>query len=209
MEPIYQPLNRFLLSFFLVLASFGFSHSAQQSISGRVVDEQGIPLAGATVDVKGTTQKTSTDSDGVFHIAASPGAVLVVSYVGYLPQEITITGQTNVEVALQPSATDLDEVIVVGYTSQRRTDISGAVASVDMAAAAKRRVPDIGQVLQGQVAGVQVSQSTGAPGDPIDIRIRGVGTIGSNDPLYIIDGVPSTNFTFINPQDIESINVLK
>ncbi|WP_379019701.1 SusC/RagA family TonB-linked outer membrane protein [Parapedobacter deserti] len=192
-----------------MIATSGFSSSAQQSVSGRVVDEQGVPLAGATVEVKGGSEKTSTDDRGTFSISASSGAVLVVSYVGYHAQEIAVTGQTPIEVVLLPLATDLDEVVVVGYTSQRRTDISGAVASVDMAVATKRRVPDIGQVLQGQVAGVQVSQSTGAPGDPIDIRIRGVGTIGSNDPLYIIDGVPSTNFTFINPQDIESMNVLK
>ncbi|SFC77854.1 TonB-linked outer membrane protein, SusC/RagA family [Parapedobacter composti] len=209
MKPINQPFNRLLLSVLIVLATFGLSHSAQQPVTGRVLDEQGIPLAGATVEVKGGTQKSSTDDSGTFRIAADPGTVLVVSYVGYLQREFTVTDQRNIEVGLQPLATDLDEVVVVGYTSQRRTDISGAVASVDIDAAAKRRVPDIGQMLQGQVAGVQVSQSTGAPGDPIDIRIRGVGTIGSNDPLYIVDGVPTTDFTFINPQDIESMNVLK
>lgn len=173
------------------------------------MDEQGFPLAGATVELTGSTQKTSTDSDGHFTIQASSGDNLLVSFVGYVAQHISVGDAATISVNLQPSANDLDEVVVVGYTSQRRTDISGAVSSVDMAAAAKRRVPDIGQVLQGQVAGVQVSQATGAPGDPIDIRVRGVGTIGSNDPLYIIDGVPSTNFTFINPQDIESMNVLK
>lgn len=197
------------MSLFVLVVTLGFTYAAQQPINGRVMDEQGLPLAGATVELKGGTQKTSTDNDGVFTIRASPGDILLVSFIGYVPQEITVGNATTVSVALQPSANDLDEVVVVGYTSQRRTDISGAVGSVDMAAAAKRRVPDIGQILQGQVAGVQVSQATGAPGDPIDIRIRGIGTIGSNDPLYIIDGVPSTNFTFINPQDIESMNVLK
>lgn len=209
MEPINQLLNKLSMSLFVLVVTLGFTYAAQQPINGRVMDEQGLPLAGATVELKGGTQKTSTDNDGVFTIPASPGDILLVSFIGYVPQEITVGNATTVSVALQPSANDLDEVVVVGYTSQRRTDISGAVGSVDMAAAAKRRVPDIGQILQGQVAGVQVSQATGAPGDPIDIRIRGIGTIGSNDPLYIIDGVPSTNFTFINPQDIESMNVLK
>src|SRR5690606_9156226 len=209
MEPINQLLNKLSMSLFVLVVTLGFTYAAQQPINGRVMDEQGRPLAGATVELKGGTQKTSTDNDGVFTIRASPGDILLVSFIGYVPQEITVGNATTVSVALQPSANDLDEVVVVGYTSQRRTDISGAVGSVDMAAAAKRRVPDIGQILQGQVAGVQVSQATGAPGDPIDIRIRGIGTIGSNDPLYIIDGVPSTNFTFINPQDIESMNVLK
>ncbi|MFC7526334.1 SusC/RagA family TonB-linked outer membrane protein [Parapedobacter sp. GCM10030251] len=209
MEPINQLLNKLSMSLFVLVVTLGFTYAAQQPINGRVMDEQGLPLAGATVELKGGTQKTSTDNDGVFTIPASPGDILLVSFIGYVPQEITVGNATTVSVTLQPSANDLDEVVVVGYTSQRRTDISGAVGSVDMAAAAKRRVPDIGQILQGQVAGVQVSQATGAPGDPIDIRIRGIGTIGSNDPLYIIDGVPSTNFTFINPQDIESMNVLK
>lgn len=209
MEPINQLLNKLSMSLFVLVVTLGFTYAAQQPINGRVMDEQGLPLAGATVELKGGTQKTSTDNDGVFTIRASPGDILLVSFIGYVPQEITVGNATTASVALQPSANDLDEVVVVGYTSQRRTDISGAVGSVDMAAAAKRRVPDIGQILQGQVAGVQVSQATGAPGDPIDIRIRGIGTIGSNDPLYIIDGVPSTNFTFINPQDIESMNVLK
>ncbi len=209
MEPINQIFIKLFVPLWVMVAGLGPIHAAQQPVSGRVLDEQGIPLSGATVEVKGGTQKTGTDENGAFAINASPGDILMVSYIGYGSQEITVTDKSTIAVTLQPSANDLDEVVVVGYTSQRRNDISGAVSSVDMAAAAKRRVPDIGQVLQGQVAGVQVSQATGAPGDPIDIRIRGVGTIGSNDPLYIIDGVPSTNFTFINPQDIESMNVLK
>ena len=209
MESFNQLFSKLCASIWILLVAFGFTYAAQQPIQGRVMDEQGLPLAGATVELTGSTQKTNTDSDGQFTIQASPGDNLLVSFVGYVPQQVSVSGTATLSVNLQPSANDLDEVVVVGYTSQRRTDISGAVASVDMAAAAKRRVPDIGQALQGQVAGVQVSQATGAPGDPIDIRVRGVGTIGSNDPLYIIDGVPSTNFTFINPQDIESMNVLK
>jgi len=209
MEPINQLFNKLFVSLLVLAVTLGSAYAAQQPIHGRVVDEQGLPLAGATVERKGGTQKTSTGNDGSFTISASPGDVLLVSFIGYVSEEIIVGNAGTVSVTLQSSANDLDEVVVVGYTAQRRTDISGAVGSVDMAAAAKRRVPDIGQVLQGQVAGVQVSQATGAPGDPIDIRIRGVGTIGSNDPLYIIDGVPSTNFTFINPQDIESMNVLK
>lgn len=209
MEPIKRLFRKPMLLVCMLYSMVFQPALAQPSISGRVTDESGMPLAGATVEIKGGEQKTSTGEDGRFTIPASPGQVLVVSYIGYTPQEITVGNQTTINATLQPSANDLDEVVIVGYTSQRRTDISGAIGSVDMAAASKRRVPDIGQMLQGQVAGVQVSQSTGAPGDPIDIRIRGVGTIGSNDPLYIIDGVPSTNFTFINPQDIESMNVLK
>src|SRR5690606_2762872 len=158
--------------------------------------EQGLPLAGATIEVKGGAQRTSTDNDGAFTLAAPPGAVLLVSYIGHVQQEIAVGERTLIDVTLQPSANDLDEVIVVGYTAQRRTNITGAVGTVSMADAQKRRVPDVSQMLQGQVAGVQVTQATGAPGDPIDIRIRGVGTIGNNSPLFIVDGVPSTNFSF-------------
>jgi len=209
MEPIIQLFNKLFMSLLVLVATLGFTHAAQQPIKGRVVDEQGLPLAGATIEVKSGTQKTSTDDAGAFTIAVPPGAVLLVSYIGHIQQEIPVGDRSNIEVTLQPSANDLDEVIVVGYTAQRRTNITGAVGTVSMTDAQKRRVPDVSQMLQGQVAGVQVTQATGAPGDPIDIRIRGVGTIGNNSPLFIVDGVPSTNFSFINPQDIESMTVLK
>lgn len=182
---------------------------AQQPINGKVVDADGNPLIGATIEVKGGTQKASTNAAGDFALSVPENAVLLASYVGYFSQEVPLNGRATVTITLLVSSSDLDEVVVVGYTAQRRNTISGAVGSVNMAEAEKRRVPNVAQVLQGQVAGVQVTQSTGAPGDPIDIRIRGVGTIGNNNPLYVIDGVPSTNFSFINPQEIESINVLK
>lgn len=209
MKPIYQIFSNLFVSVLVVAASFSSAYAGQQPISGYVVDEQGIPLSGATVEVKGGTQQTSTGDDGAFTISAPVGAILVVTYMGYVQQEITVAGTSPLTVTLQPSANDLDEVVVVGYTAQRRTTITGAVGTVSMADAQKRRVPDVSQMLQGQVAGVQVTQATGAPGDPIDIRIRGVGTIGNNSPLFIVDGVPSTNFSFINPQDIESMTVLK
>src|SRR5690606_23031089 len=209
MEPINTDYSKLLLSLMVMLVSHGTLHPQQTSISGRVTDQQGIPLAGASVDVEGSAVSVRTDNNGAFTIAAAPGSVLVVSYIGYSTQSYTVGSEQPIVIALQPTASDLDEVVVVGYTTQRRTTITGAVGTVSMADAQKRRVPDVSQMLQGQVAGVQVTQATGAPGDPIDIRIRGVGTIGNNSPLFIVDGIPSTNFSFINPQDIESMTVLK
>ncbi len=209
MEPINTVFSKLLLSLMVMLVSLGTIHAQQPSISGRVTDQQGIPLAGASVDVEGSAVSVRTDNNGAFTIAAAPGSVLMVSYIGYSRQSYTVGNEQPIVIVLQPTANDLDEVVVVGYTSQRRTTITGAVGTVSMADAQKRRVPDVSQMLQGQVAGVQVTQATGAPGDPIDIRIRGVGTIGNNSPLFIVDGIPSTNFSFINPQDIESMTVLK
>src|SRR6266487_689866 len=111
--------------------------------------------------------------------------------------------------ALEKGAAVLDEIVVVGYTTQRRANITGAVTTVDMADLETRRVPDMAQVLQGQVAGLAVTQSTGAPGDSINIRIRGEGTIGNNSPLFIVDGVPSRDISFLNPADVQSMTVLK
>lgn len=210
-----KPICQFYSTLLLVLAiTVGIHPSAvaqgiQAPVGGRIVDEQGLPLIGASVEVKGGTQRTNTREDGRFTINAAPDAVLVVSYIGFGRQEIPVAGQSELTITMQPASADLDEVIVVGYTSQRRTNISGAVGTVSMTDAEKRRVPDVSQMLQGQVAGVQVTQATGAPGDPIDIRIRGVGTIGNNSPLFIVDGIPSTNFSFVNPQEIESMTVLK
>src|SRR5690606_31771903 len=120
-----------------------------------------------SVDVEGSAVSVRTDNNGAFTIAAAPGSVLMVSYIGYSRQSYTVGNEQPIVIVLQPTANDLDEVVVVGYTSQRRTTITGAVGTVSMADAQKRRVPDVSQMLQGQVAGVQVTQATGAPGDPI------------------------------------------
>ncbi|WP_257669641.1 SusC/RagA family TonB-linked outer membrane protein [Parapedobacter tibetensis] len=210
MKPIKLVFNIGSLFLWILLGcSTALAAVAQQTITGKVTSSDGTPLSGATVEVKNGTQKTGTDAAGAFSLSASTDATLIVSYIGYSTQEIPLAGRSTLTIILESSFNDLDEVVVVGYTSQKRNTISGAVGSVNMNDAEKRRVPDVAQLLQGQVAGVQVTQSTGAPGDPIDIRIRGVGTIGNNNPLYVIDGIPSTNFSFVNPQEIETISVLK
>ncbi|MCH5718674.1 TonB-dependent receptor plug domain-containing protein [Niabella hibiscisoli] len=196
------------LAFFL----FNLSSFAQQTgrdISGKVVTSNGEPIEGATISVKGASGAVVSGSDGSFSIHIPENAILVISFVGYKEQEVNTAGLTEFNFTLMPSTQSMDDIVVVGYTAQRKSTITGAASSVNMADLSTRRVPDVGQLLQGSVAGVQVTQSTGAPGDGIEIRIRGNSTIGNNNPLYIVDGIPSREINFINPQDIESITVLK
>jgi len=184
--------------------------NANAAISGKVSTALGEALAGVTVHVKNTSSTTTTDVSGNFSINAAADAVLEITYIGYVKQEVPVAGKNSLVIVLDISTNMLNDVVVVGYSSQRKASITGAVASVNMRDLDKRRVPDVAQLLQGQVAGVQVTQSTGAPGDGINITIRGVGTIGSSsDPLYVVDGLPTTSISFINPADIQSITVLK
>lgn len=199
-----------LLSCFFLLACISAGLAQTSSvISGKVQTSTGSPLGGATIAVKNSPVTTTTDSLGSFTITAPSNGTLVISYVGYKQQELPINGKTVFLVSMENAEDGLGEVIVVGYNTQRRKTVTGAVATVNMADVESRRVPDVAQVLQGQVAGVQVTQSTGAPGDEISIRIRGEGTIGNNSPLFVIDGVPTRDITFLNPADIQSMNVLK
>ena len=129
--------------------------------------------------------------------------------VGYTVKEVPVNGKSSFNIVLNENSQNLDEVVLVGYTSRKKSDLTGAVSVVDMADMGKTRIPNVSQALQGQVAGVQVTSSTGAPGDPIQIRIRGEGTIGNNNPLYVIDGIPSRDISFLNQADIKSMSVLK
>lgn len=182
----------------------------QKLYSGKVLDTEGQPLAGASVKNLVTNTTVSTDVNGIFSMPATAGDELSVTYTGYTTFKYIITANDNVlSIVLSSDMQDVEEVVVVGYNSLKESNISGAVGRVDMKVAEKRRVQDIAQMLQGQTSGVNITQSTGQPGDAIDIRVRGVGTIGNNSPLFIVDGIPTTNFSFINPADIESISVLK
>ncbi len=183
---------------------------AQEKITGVVTDENGAAMPGVSVLIKGTTIGTSTNTDGTYVLQSAPAnAILVFSFIGYKTQMVPLEGKTLLNVSLIVGTKNLGEVVVLGYSAQKKSTVTSAVTSVNMKELESRRVVGVAQVLQGQVAGVQVTQSTGAPGDPIEIRIRGVGTIGNNDPLYIIDGVPSRDITFLNPSDIKTMTVLK
>ncbi len=178
-------------------------------ISGTVVDENGLPLPGVSVYEKKSHKGTSTDINGRFTITAEPGETLIFTFVGYTNQEMVIGSKTEINVKLQPSANILNEVVAVGYQTVRKSDFTGAVANV-RSEELNLTAPTIGQALVGKVAGVQVSQITGAPYGTTKIAVRGVGSINaSSDPLYVIDGYAAGNDLFINPYDIESVSILK
>ncbi len=195
---------------FITACLFFQLSSVAQSVSGRVSTAQGEAITGATIHVKNTSVSAITDAAGNFTISAAADAILEISSVGYIRQEMPVAGRGSLTIVLEAAPNTLNDVVVVGYSSQKKGSITGAVSSVNMADVDKRRVPDVAQLLQGQVPGVTVTQSTGAPGDGINITIRGVGTIGSSSaPLFIVDGLPTTSISFINPADIQSMTVLK
>ncbi|RAJ95788.1 TonB-linked SusC/RagA family outer membrane protein [Larkinella arboricola] len=180
-------------------------------IRGKVIDASGSAIPGATVVLKGSTSVgTTTDADGAFTLNVPDGSTtLVVSSIGFVTQEITIGNQSQIQVTLQSDVKALSEVVVTGYSSQSRRDITGAVATVDTKELTKVAAPNVAQQLQGRVSGVTVT-SNNTPGGEATVRIRGFGTINNNDPLYIIDGVPTKGgLNNINPNNIESMQVLK
>lgn len=183
----------------------------QITISGQVTDETGATLPGATIMVKSTTNGTTTDVDGNFKINASEDAVLVVTFVGYEIMEIPVNNRSVIDVQLKSDATQLEELVVVGYGSKRKADITSAVSVVDMKDMGDQPVANATQFLRGKAAGVSVAQTDGTPGKEMSIMIRGVGSLGTNQaPLFVIDGFPVGNqMGNINPDDIESITVLK
>ncbi len=199
-----------LLTCFLLLHYPSGAQSGNIQVSGNVVNASGDALAGVSVKAKNIAISTITDTAGNFHLTVPQGTVLQLTHVGYKTQEIPIAEKRIFQITLLAADNTLNDVIVVGYSSQRKGAITGAMSTVSMDDVDKRRVPDVAQLLQGQVPGVQVTQSTGAPGDGINITIRGTGTIGSSsDPLFIVDGLPTTSISFINPADIQSMTVLK
>jgi tonB-linked outer membrane protein, susC/ragA family len=176
---------------------------------GTVVDELGETLIGVSVLNKTTGEGTITAIDGSFSLSGKQNDLIQFSYIGYASVNYVVKQEENIRVVLKEDTQNLEEVVVVGYSAQKKSSLTGAIAPVNMDDMEKRRVATVSQALQGQVAGVQITQSTGAPGDEISMLIRGEGTIGNNSPLYIIDGVPSRTMTFLNPSDISSITVLK
>lgn len=183
--------------------------SVQQLYTGKVIDQDGAPLAGATVQNAASNVMAVSSQSGAFSIQAKAGDFLEISYTGYQSTTLALASETELLVVLNSQSHIVEEVVIMGYNSLKESNISGSISRIDMSVAEKRRVQDVSQLLQGQAAGINVTQSTGQPGDAIDIRVRGVGTIGNNSPLFIVDGIPTTNFGFINPADIESMSVLK
>jgi TonB-linked SusC/RagA family outer membrane protein len=180
------------------------------AVKGKVTDAKtGETLIGVTVAIKGTTTGAQTDANGAFSVNAPSNATLQLSYIGYTTIEIPVAGQTTIDVKLQSATNELQGVVIIGYGTQRKLDVTGSIATVKGADVAKQASQNAVSGLQGKVAGVQIT-NTGAPGKTPDITIRGLGTIyGNTKPLFVVDGVWYDNIDFLNPQDIESFSVLK
>ncbi len=216
-------LAPFLFGFLLLFLGLGISevqaHAAmpgliledapvQNVVTGTVVDSYGVPLPGANVVVQGTTTGTQTDFDGNFTIEADADAVLSISYLGYLTQTVSVDGRSTISVTLQEDTQALDEVIVTGYTTETKRETTAAVSIVKAEELAAIPSGNVEQQLAGRVAGVTVV-TNGQPGTASQIRVRGFGAFGGNQPLYVVDGVPINDISFLNPDDIETTTVLK
>lgn len=199
-------MNRFLLIIgFLLLVSF----VSGQQVTGKVTDAGGQPLPGVTIMVVGTSTGTTTDINGEYQLAIREGT-LRFSFVGFVAQEISINGQTKINVVLLEEMSMLNEVVVVGYGTQKKKDLTTAVSVVGDKEIKERPIVSAVQALQGKAAGVQVSAPSGKPGVGLSVRVRGsTSVIAGNEPLYVIDGVPTTNTSNLNPSDIASMTVLK
>jgi len=202
------------VTFFLCNLSYG------QTFTGTITDENNMAIPGASVFVKGTSLGTVTDFDGIFKLIVKAGDVqgdsltIVCSYVGYTTREYVYEADPEAEITLnvsmQEDVTTLEEFVVVGYGVQKASDVTGAVSTIKADEISNLPVTRIDQALSGRAAGVQVSETNGQPGESVKVRIRGIGTINNNDPLYIVDGVPTKEITgILNPEDIESMTVLK
>ena len=184
-------------------------NQVSKRIKGCIKDSSGEPIVGANVVEKGTTNGAITDIDGNFSIEVATGAVLQISYIGYNTQDIRITDKTSYNVVLKEDAEVLDEVVVVGYGTMRKRDLTGAVSQLKGDEIADLPLRSASDALQGKAAGVTITSTSGTPGAMGTVRIRGVGTINDNDPLYVVDGLPQSGIGWLNPRDIESMEVLK
>jgi TonB-linked SusC/RagA family outer membrane protein len=198
------------LLFFLLLLSV--ATRAQTNLKGKITDDKGVGVSGVSILVKGTGKGTGTDANGNFSINAPSGkATLVISSVGFLTQEIPVNGRSNLDITLTPDVKSLENVVVIGYGSQLKKEVTGAVQTINAKELKDLPVSQITQKLQGRLAGVQINQTTGKPGQGMSVRIRGQLSVSAgSDPLYVIDGFPITgNIGALNPDEIESISILK
>ncbi|SDF02954.1 TonB-linked outer membrane protein, SusC/RagA family [Pricia antarctica] len=203
-------MSKLKISFIVFVAMLGhFAYSQATTVTGVVSDEGGTPLPGASVVVSGTTNGTQTDFDGKYTLTnVASNASLSFSYIGFVAQQVALNGRNSIDITLQEDLQALDEVVVVGYGSQSRASVTGAISSVNSEEITALPVSNATEALQGRAAGVTVV-NTGAPGTEPSITIRGLGTFGNNSPLFVVDGVIVGNLSGINQNDIESINVLK
>lgn len=182
----------------------------RKTITGVVLDPQGESIIGANVMEKGTSNGTITDIDGSFTLDVAPNAILQVTYIGYMAQEVPVKNQSSVRILMKEDTQNLEEVVVVGYGVQKKANLTGAVSVVSSKDLKDVSSSSVSQALQGKLSGVVITKSNGQPGASSDIRIRGMGTFGDNAPLVVIDGIPADGgLESISSSDIESVNVLK
>ena len=197
------------LVFLFLLCLFPLGAMAQSIIKGTVNDENGEPVIGATVKVKETQKGTITDFDGNYSIEAASNATLVFSYVGYVTQEVKVGGKSTLNITMKEDNTTLNDVVVIGYGTMKKKLVTGATVQVKGEDIAKLNTTNALEAMQSSTPGVQITQSSSQPGKGYKVYIRGIGTTGDSQPLYVIDGVAGGNLDGINPNDIESIDVLK
>ncbi|MBA4058721.1 MAG: SusC/RagA family TonB-linked outer membrane protein, partial [Marivirga sp.] len=216
MKKLYRRLS---LTLALLLMLMSAALAQEITVTGTVVDETGAGMPGVNVLVKGTPQGTVTDAQAKFTVTAASNATLIFTFVGYKTTEVAVGGRTTIDVALAEDLTSLDEVVVIGYGTQKRSDLTGAVGSVNEDKLKERPASSLNQALSGKIAGVQVNNNSGRPGGRSNVRIRGFSSINSsNNPLYVVDGVQlpqgtkdqfSNAIDYINPNDVISMEVLK
>ncbi|MBR2231408.1 MAG: TonB-dependent receptor [Prevotella sp.] len=203
-----KSLEKPLMLLFL-LCLFPLGALAQSVVRGTVQDETGEPVIGATISVQGASAGAITDLNGNFQIQVAPNATLNISSVGYVPQSIKVSGRTTIQIVLQEDNTTLNDVVVIGYGTQKKKLITGATVQVKGEDIAKLNTTNALEAMQSQTPGVQITQSSSQPGKGYKVYIRGIGTTGDSKPLYVIDGVAGGSLDDINPADIESIDILK
>ena len=206
-------INKVTIRLFLIislLTSTSAIFAQSHAVKGKVTDKTGEPLIGVAVTVKNTTVGAITDMDGNYAVQVSGrDAVLVYSYIGYETKEVNAGNEQVINVVLNDASIALEQVVVIGYGTAKKSDVTGAIASIDAEQITKVPVTNISQAMQGRMSGVQVTNNDGSPGAGTQVQIRGIGSFGDNSPLYVVDGYPGANISSINPQDIASIDVLK
>src|SRR5690349_21230626 len=211
--PMFKFIQRSAMTLLVIIAAMTLPESAfaqRKALTGTVKDDTGAGLPGVSVVEKGTTNGTTTDANGKFTIDAQESAVLVFSFIGMKPMEVSVGSQTTFDISMETDMATLEEVVVIGYGTAKKSDLTGAVTSVTGDHLRKMPISSVSESLTGRMAGVQVTSTEGSPDADIRIRVRGGGSITQdNTPLYIVDGFPVTSITDISPSDIKSIDVLK
>ncbi|MDX1779145.1 MAG: TonB-dependent receptor plug domain-containing protein, partial [Thermodesulfobacteriota bacterium] len=198
-----------LLSLLLLGFAFSMAYAQQRTVTGTVTSDELGALPGVNIVIQGTTTGAVTTGDGTYSISVpGPDAVLVFSFIGYTTEAVTVGDQSVIDVTLAPDVTSLDEIVVTAYATQKKKDLTGSVGVVNTEQLSQMPQGNITQQMQGRVAGVTVVQDA-RPGQSAKVRIRGLGSFQNNQPLYIVDGVPATDVSGINPADVESMSVLK